>query len=176
VNIGENIGARQGAKTELDNLPGSFPVRVWYTEIQSHNWTKNEWQVNTGHFTQVIWSATKRIGCGRIITKEKCTKDGRVALSSFYIVVCRYYPPGNWRHPEAYREHVQPPNETYGKPNTVPNFTKYCPSNTNPCSRPILCCSKHYNVTSLKSSCISTTSLATILSCQPQQQQCQHHT
>ncbi|XP_035703528.1 cysteine-rich secretory protein LCCL domain-containing 2-like [Folsomia candida] len=137
--LGENLGARQSKmRLQLLDLPGSFPVRVWYSEIRKHDWEKNYWQWDSGHFTQLIWGATKRIGCGRVVTEELC-ESGKIVLPSIFFVVCRYWPAGNWLHKHAYEEHVHPPKD--GKShNEIPDFTKYCPIKSKPCSRPVLCC------------------------------------
>ncbi|OXA63828.1 Cell division control protein 45 [Folsomia candida] len=134
----ENTGARKGrSRHELLQLPGSFPVRVWYSEIARHSWTTNYYQTNSGHFTQVVWNATKRVGCGRVVTEKLC-REGKLKLEPIYIVVCRYSPPGNWLHKQAYKDHVHPPK--VGKPNQIPDFTKFCPQDSKPCSKPIVCC------------------------------------
>jgi hypothetical protein len=56
-----------------DYLPGRFP-QVSRT---------GQW-ADVGHYTQLIWSATTRVGCAIRTSK---TDD---------ILVCRYNPPGNW--------------------------------------------------------------------------------
>ncbi|KAI5839011.1 SCP-like extracellular protein, partial [Morchella snyderi] len=50
-----------------------------------------------GHFTQVVWVATQRVGCAR----KLC--DGK------WFMVCEYSPRGNIRAVEYYRKNVLPP-------------------------------------------------------------------
>jgi len=60
-------------------------VTAWESEkkyykggtLNSSNW------YDSGHYTQVIWNDTRRVGC------DKAECDGRI------IVVCNYDPPGN---------------------------------------------------------------------------------
>lgn len=44
-----------------------------------------------GHYTQIIWAKTKRVGCARV----KCSNGN-------YIMVCNYDPPGNYRGEKVY--------------------------------------------------------------------------
>lgn len=72
----------------------SNTVDSWYNEIKYWSFdtcaavNKNV----TGHFTQVVWSGSKTVGCGYQITQYvdgtwKCTKADSV---------CDYYPAGNY--------------------------------------------------------------------------------
>jgi uncharacterized protein YkwD len=58
-------------------------VRSWYEEIEAYSFTAPSVNDETGHFTQVIWRASKRLGCA----VARCR--GR----DFW--VCRYSPAGN---------------------------------------------------------------------------------
>ena len=53
--------------------------------------------VTTGHFSQVVWKGSQEIGVGKAISS-----DGRKA-----IVVCNYFPAGNYKGRHA--ENVLPP-------------------------------------------------------------------
>ena len=58
---------------------------MWYSEVRDYNFSKTgEFNLKTGHFTQVVWRDTKEVGAG--IAR---TENGE----SF--VVARYLPPGN---------------------------------------------------------------------------------
>lgn len=70
-----------------DNFSPRDAVLMWANE-------KNDFDVRSlrcspgkmcGHFTQVVWRNSKRVGCSRI----KCAKGG-------VLMICNYDPPGNW--------------------------------------------------------------------------------
>lgn len=62
-------------------------VEGWASEVEFYDYEANTCQRNRqcGHYTQVVWADTERVGCA----KGTCG-DGSV------IWVCRYDPPGNW--------------------------------------------------------------------------------
>ena len=57
----------------------------WYNEGQDYNYEKNKFQKGTGHFTQLVWKNTKKVGFGVGIKDDK----------SKMVVVAYYYPAGN---------------------------------------------------------------------------------
>lgn len=69
-------------------------VAMWYDEIAKYNFAKGGFAMDTGHFTQVVWTTTTQLGCGWITCK------------SMDIIVCNYDPPGNWEG--QYKQHVLP--------------------------------------------------------------------
>ncbi|XP_017022118.1 Golgi-associated plant pathogenesis-related protein 1 isoform X4 [Drosophila kikkawai] len=75
---GENIFLSGGMDVE-----GELPVNMWYREINSYNFDKAEFVPTAGHFTQLIWKASKEVGTG------VARRDDRTW------VVCNYNPPGN---------------------------------------------------------------------------------
>lgn len=68
----------------------SDAVIVWTQEWQSYDFdtnTCNTWAI-CGHFTQVIWKNTKRVGCGQALKKKG-------SMTTIYWV-CQYDPPWNY--------------------------------------------------------------------------------
>ena len=69
---------------------GWFPItdvtKSWSDEVKDYNIATNTCSAGAvcGHFTQVVWYTTRRIGCG------KATGGGQD------YVVCNYDPPGNY--------------------------------------------------------------------------------
>lgn len=59
-------------------------VNSWGNEIKDYNYDKNSCSGVCGHYTQIVWQTTERVGCAKI----EC--DG------MDIWVCNYDPPGNW--------------------------------------------------------------------------------
>ena len=75
-------------------VDGAGAVAGWYQEIDSYDFKKPGFSMETGHFTQLVWTATTELGCGV------------VSCGGGEIWVCRYNPPGNYRG--QYRQHVLP--------------------------------------------------------------------
>lgn len=65
---------------------GMNPERVadvWYREKEDYDFRKGSFSMDTGHFTQLVWVGTRRLGCGKATCKER------------EVWVCNYDPPGN---------------------------------------------------------------------------------
>lgn len=79
---GENIYWKSAKSTAIE------AVDAWASEQQFFNFTtqkcKGDWS-RCGHYTQVIWENTKKVGCAVAVCK-----DGGE------IWVCNYDPPGNY--------------------------------------------------------------------------------
>jgi uncharacterized protein YkwD len=75
---GENLaGGTSGA------LDPAGSTEMWYREVDQYDFKKGGFSMATGHFTQVVWAGTKRVGCGMTTCK------------GMDIIVCNYDPPGN---------------------------------------------------------------------------------
>ncbi|KJZ69664.1 hypothetical protein HIM_10937 [Hirsutella minnesotensis 3608] len=72
-------------------------VNSWYSEVKSYRYGESGFSSGTGHFTQMIWKSTAKIGCAR--SKKSC--------SGGTIVVCNYKAAGNLSG--AFAENVLPP-------------------------------------------------------------------
>ena len=75
---GENLFEITGG-----NATASDVVRAWMSEEQNYNGQTNSCRARCGHFTQVIWKTTERVGCG-------LARNGRRE-----VWICDYDPPGN---------------------------------------------------------------------------------
>ena len=60
----------------------SLATDMWYEEISNPGYNFNDpgFSNGTGHFTQVVWKGSTKLGCG---------------IAGMY-VCCRYSPPGNY--------------------------------------------------------------------------------
>lgn len=74
---GENMA--QGA------INGSMAVQLWLDERLDYDYNENKCIKMCGHYTQMVWANTERVGCGRAL----CSNGWA------YIIVCNYDPPGN---------------------------------------------------------------------------------
>lgn len=86
--VGENI--YWGGGTDSTNL-GSTAVQEWYSEIKDYDYSKPVFSSDTGHFTQVVWKGSTKVGCGA--APGPATING-TKYDGFY-VVCQYAPAGN---------------------------------------------------------------------------------
>lgn len=81
---GENIYCKYGTGNITVN--GHEGVKSWYDEISLYNYNAPGFSSATGHFTQVIWRDSKKLG----IAKAENSK-GQI------FVVANYDPPGNYQ-------------------------------------------------------------------------------
>lgn len=61
-----------------------YVVDSWGSEKEDYNYVKNKCRKVCGHYTQMVWKSTTKVGCAKI------TCDG------MDIWVCEYDPPGNY--------------------------------------------------------------------------------
>lgn len=75
---GENLAAGT-------NLGAQRAVELWASESESYSYApRYVFSSDTGHYTQIVWRASTRIGCA----SAHCSRS--------VVVVCRYDPPGNF--------------------------------------------------------------------------------
>jgi len=85
---GENIYKSWGGSRDA-NVRVRDAVKSWYDEIKDYNFNRPGFSMKTGHFTQVVWKGTTRIGTG-----VATVPDAR--WGSRTVVVVNYSPPGNY--------------------------------------------------------------------------------
>jgi pathogenesis-related protein 1 len=74
---GENLAAGSGS------MAPDRAAELWYDERKHHDYKRGGFSMKTGHFTQLVWVGSQRLGCGTTTCKGK------------QIWVCNYDPPGN---------------------------------------------------------------------------------
>lgn len=85
-----------GENLAISNAPNYTPTdgaRGWYAEKKDYepgtpipaDFTK----LKAGHYTQMVWSKSKKIGAGKAVVQ---TGD----FAGWTVIVCNYDPPGNW--------------------------------------------------------------------------------
>ena len=90
--FGENLAGAAPAGTHTANSA----TAAWYREVDVYDFSKGRFSFEAGHFTQLVWRKTRRLGCGY----ARCSGDRAE------IWVCNYDPPGNVSG--AFRENVLP--------------------------------------------------------------------
>jgi len=88
------------ANNLLTDLTGQEVAAYWYKEVKKYDFFKDpsllHTNVNTGHFTQMVWAATRYFGAGKSFTS-----------SGKMFVVAFYFPCGNIV--DKYQMNVLPP-------------------------------------------------------------------
>jgi len=82
---GENLFAGTGS------FSGSSAVASWYNEIKDYSFSNPGFSGSTGHFTQLVWKSTTKVGCGL----KLCSYLQDAGFNNAYFLVCEYSPPGN---------------------------------------------------------------------------------
>jgi len=83
--LGENLAWMGGSNVAKIMRTTPEATKMWYDEFinPGYDFASPGFSYGTGHFTQVIWSTTTKLGCG----------------SAGGYVTCRYDPPGNMDMP-----------------------------------------------------------------------------
>ena len=92
----EYVYNSSGPAEELLDVNGS--VDAWASEAYYYDYITNKTNTSgeiVGHYTQIIWKNTTKVGCGKAISK-KLTFFNNIKDVYFEWVVCRYNPPGNF--------------------------------------------------------------------------------
>jgi uncharacterized protein YkwD len=77
--LGENLMEIIGARATPSQV-----VYAWDSESVDYDHSSNTCRKVCGHYTQIVWAATKQVGCGVSRRGER------------EVWVCEYSPPGNY--------------------------------------------------------------------------------
>ncbi|MFI5782257.1 CAP family protein [Nocardia sp. NPDC051570] len=83
---GENLAWKWSSRG-ANPVPCTVPVKEWYSEVKEVDWSDPESLPKAPRFTQVVWRATTKLGCG-----QAATVNGR---QGGVWTVCVYDPAGN---------------------------------------------------------------------------------
>ncbi|ODN06548.1 Golgi-associated plant pathogenesis-related protein 1 [Orchesella cincta] len=81
---GENLSAGNGGNWSNDQW-AELSTKMWYDEVKYYNYSNPGFSGKTGHFTQVVWKNSQRLGFGYV------QKNG------YTVGVALYSPPGNYQ-------------------------------------------------------------------------------
>ncbi|XP_043273069.1 venom allergen 5-like [Venturia canescens] len=90
--VGQNIGFSSFDDTYRTVLPDL--VQDWYNEVQFYDGREVRSYRSNGralHYTQLVWAATKEVGCGLVRFNDKLKSKGLYRTQ----LVCNYAPEGN---------------------------------------------------------------------------------
>ena len=76
---GENLYTITGGSSSSAQV-----VRAWADESRDYNIRTNTCSGMCGHYTQIVWKTTQRVGCAVAAARGR------------EVWVCNYDPPGNW--------------------------------------------------------------------------------
>ncbi|KAK3844494.1 MAG: CAP domain-containing protein, partial [Linnemannia gamsii] len=93
----QHSGGKYGENLAAGYKDFKTGIAAWYDEHTQYNYNGGGFSGATGHFTQVVWKGSKRIGCA----KKFCPG------SNWTIYICNYDPPGNVSG--QFQENVSPP-------------------------------------------------------------------
>lgn len=79
ASYGQNLYEMRGGRASAAKV-----VETWAAEAKDFDYEKNRCKGQCGHYTQVVWSGTREIGCA--VARN----------SSREVWVCDYNPPGNY--------------------------------------------------------------------------------
>ncbi|GAA1273254.1 CAP family protein [Sphaerisporangium rubeum] len=82
---GENIFWGGGSEV----LPGSDAVKSWYDEISAYDFDAAQFSGASGHFTQLVWKGSTKVGIGRV------SGQGSEYFETYIVFV--FEPPGNMK-------------------------------------------------------------------------------
>jgi uncharacterized protein YkwD len=86
---GENIFASAGSVPDAQGV-----VDSWVSEKKDYDYASNSCSNVCGHYTQVVWAKSLKLGCGFSTCTQNSPFGG--SFSTWYFVVCNYDPPGNF--------------------------------------------------------------------------------
>lgn len=88
---GENLAAGYGSPMKA--------IQAWYDESKLYSYQRPGFSKETGHFSQLVWKGTTKLGCALVAC------DGKNGTPGSFLV-CEYNPPGNVVAPGYFEENV----------------------------------------------------------------------
>ncbi|XP_072042763.1 GLIPR1-like protein 1 [Amphiura filiformis] len=90
---GQNMWGNSGS---LGSPPGGVrATNGWHFEYNWYNHDANSCSAICGHYTQVVWSTTNKVGCGAAFCPKVVDSYTGKTHSNWWIVICNYSPGGN---------------------------------------------------------------------------------
>lgn len=98
--IGQNLYLSMGTTVNI-----TFLSLRWYSEKPYYNFNNATCQKNQmcGHYTQVVWSLSREIGCGKYLCENATDAETDEVYRKAWIFACNYGPAGNYNGITPYR-------------------------------------------------------------------------
>ena len=96
-NLGENLYMQWISMGKVP-VSGKDAAKSWYDEIDLYSFKRAKYSEETGHFTQMIWKSTQKMGVGVALSP-----NGREVY-----IVANYYPAGNIINHGYFEKNVLP--------------------------------------------------------------------
>jgi glioma pathogenesis-related protein 2 len=80
---GENLVG--GAGTWTQSQFAQMSTKMWYDEVSAYDYNNPGFSMATGHFTQVVWKSSTKLGFGA------------TTIGGYTVGVCLYSAPGNYQ-------------------------------------------------------------------------------
>jgi len=97
--VGQNVAIRSNSNRQPKGEENRKMVQAWYDEVDlfSRNEVRSyRFDFSTGHYTQVVWAKTHKVGCGVTVFQ-----DGGFFST---LLVCNYGPAGNFQGEPIYTQ------------------------------------------------------------------------
>lgn len=128
---GQNLYIQTGASPSSLAEPSADRVtrNSWYDEVEDYSYDTNSCNPGKacGHYTQVVWAASTKIGCGYAF----CSTVEGLAYKNAWLTTCNYHPPGNYRGVRPYKIGVRC-SECKGNVTCYNNLCRNCSDPTAP--------------------------------------------
>uniref|UniRef100_A0A0P4VMB1 SCP domain-containing protein n=1 Tax=Rhodnius neglectus TaxID=72488 RepID=A0A0P4VMB1_9HEMI len=105
--LGQNLALRMtnstaplDARRTFNQWMKNYMVKGWFDEVKLYTYG-TPFSNDTGHYTQMVWATTSKLGCGYSFFK-KTDPDGMIWQVGY--LVCNYNPAGNWMGMVPYEE------------------------------------------------------------------------
>uniref|UniRef100_A0A7S1BGG5 SCP domain-containing protein n=1 Tax=Corethron hystrix TaxID=216773 RepID=A0A7S1BGG5_9STRA len=133
---GENLAAAASTADNLGFLTLKNGIENWYAEHTDYTYESRSCDAVCGHYTQMVWAKTTRIGCAWQLCGPGLINQNYPFQS---ILVCQYAPAGNWNGQFPYKKAAADSDIASACPTGYfsNKLTGLCEKNTNPTTDPI---------------------------------------
>ncbi|XP_062991061.1 GLIPR1-like protein 1 [Elgaria multicarinata webbii] len=93
---GENLWMGQASNAAFSPVAA---ITAFNNEVQFYDFNSHKCTRVCGHYTQVVWATSYKVGCAAVY----CREVDRGSKNNIVILVCNYAPPGNYAGVRPYK-------------------------------------------------------------------------